>query len=111
MPDDLVAAWQAACKAYAFDAGGHDPQMIFEAGWDTASTQLTAERDALAAKCEALAGALEPFAFLEMEKNEGPADAQYVWECIYNNRVQDWFSFDEIDLARAALAAYKGDAG
>ena len=49
--------------------------------------------------------ALKPFAFLEMEKDEGLADTQYVWEVIYSDRVRDWFSFNDIDSARAALGA------
>ena len=49
--------------------------------------------------------ALEPFAFREMEKDEGLADIQYVWETIYSDRVQDWFSYEDIEAARAALEA------
>ena len=64
---------------------------------------LRAERDQARADLAEAVGKLKPFAFLEMEKDEGLADSQYVWETIYNDRVQDWFAFDEIDDARAFL--------
>lgn len=52
--------------------------------------------------------ALEPFAFREMEKDYGLADTQYIWETIYSDRVQDWFSYEEIEAARATLASIEG---
>ena len=73
---------------------------------DEAATAVIArEFEALEAENARLREALKPFAFLEMEKDEGLADTQYVWEVIYSDRVRDWFSFNDIDSARAALGA------
>ena len=65
--------------------------------------KLQGHQGALEAEVERLREALEPFAFREMEKDDGLADTQYVWETIYSDRVQDWFSYEEIETARAAL--------
>ena len=46
-----------------------------------------------------LEGALAPFAFLEMGKDEDEGQAfttQEVWETIYRDRLRDWIGFDDI---------------
>ena len=78
---------------------------------DAEITRLTEALRAAEEREKALREALEPFAFLEMEKEEGLADTQYVWETIYSDRVQDWFSFEEIHATRAALKGPSHDAG
>ncbi len=65
--------------------------------------------EAQAAEIARLRGALGPFAFLEMEKDEGMADTQYVWETIYRDRVQDWISYEDIAAARTALKGADND--
>lgn len=51
-----------------------------------------------------LVEALEPFAFVG---EDGPKDTQAVWEMIYRDRVQDWFSYEDFERARDVLAALK----
>ena len=71
------------------------------AAWNTRADD--ARISALEQRVRELEEALKPFAFLEMEKAEGLADTQYVWEAIYLDRVQDWIAFEDIDTARKAL--------
>lgn len=55
---------------------------------------------------ERLREALGVLCFADMGKDEGRAlSTQEVWEIIYNDRVQDWFSYDEIEEARNTLAS------
>lgn len=48
--------------------------------------------------------ALEAFAFVG---EDDPKDTQAVWEMIYRDRVQDWFSYEDFERARDLLAALK----
>lgn len=50
--------------------------------------------------------ALRPFAFVGQDD---PKDTQAVWEMIYRDRVQDWFSYEDFERARAILT--KAEAG
>lgn len=52
---------------------------------------------------EQTAGALRAFAFLDANTT------QEAWEIRYRDRFQDWIDFDDIDKARAALAAWETD--
>ena len=78
----------------AYMSGAYDGRKDMEAQLAEAQREIARLRQAL-----------EPFAFREMEKDEGLADIQYVWETIYSDRVQDWFSYEDIEAARAALEA------
>lgn len=54
-----------------------------------------------------LESALGALCFIDMGKDEDEGVAyttQEVWEIIHRDRVQDWFSFEDLDEARAALA-------
>ena len=51
-----------------------------------------------------LVEALEAFAFVG---EDHPKDTQAVWEMIYRDRVQDWFSYEDFERARDLLAALK----
>jgi len=51
-----------------------------------------------------LVEALEAFAFVG---EDDPKDTQAVWEMIYRDRVQDWFSYEDFERARDLLAALK----
>jgi len=96
----------------AWAAGWGDYNIALYHDGDTESIRAHAktimENAALKAEIERLREALRPFTFLEMEKDEGLADTQYVWETIYSDRVQDWFSYEEIETARAALKEIEG---
>lgn len=51
-----------------------------------------------------LVEAMEAFAFVG---EDDPKDTQAVWEMIYRDRVQDWFSYEDFERARDVLAALK----
>lgn len=50
---------------------------------------------------DALEKALEPFAFLDPDNPD--RTTQEFWEMIYRDRVQDWYDYEDIAAARAAL--------
>ncbi len=50
----------------------------------------------------ALRDALKPFAFMVMD-DDGFESTQALWECIYRDRVQDWFAYEDFDAARQVL--------
>lgn len=95
---DLEALKARLRETWCGRSGMHDRHEINPDGPEAADAieRLEAENAKLRAS-------LEPFAFREMEKDEGLADTQYVWETIHSDRVQDWFSYEEIEAARAAL--------
>jgi hypothetical protein len=81
-----------------------------EQAWATAD-QAAARITKLEAENARLREALGPLAFIDMGKDEDEAAAfttQDVWAIIHRDRVQDWFSFEELDEARAALAQGEG---
>jgi len=52
-------------------------------------------------RIDALEKALEPFAFLDPDNPD--RTTQEFWEMIYRDRVQDWYDYEDIAAARAAL--------
>lgn len=74
-------------------------------------------RDLVAASAATVAElreALGALAFIDMGKDEdenAPFTTQEVWETIYRDRVQDWFSFEDFETARALLAKHQQGEG
>lgn len=69
--------------------------------------EAAALRDMLNTRADShhrLVGVLEAFAFVG---EDDPKDTQAVWEMIYRDRVQDWFSYENFERARDLLAALK----
>ena len=78
----------------------------YNLGFDDGLAIAHAETAALRAEVERLREVAAPFAFLDMGRDEDegvPFTTQEVWETVYRDRVQDWFSFEEIDALRQAL--------
>ena len=58
---------------------------------------------ALSERVRVLEDALRPFAFFD---NSDPNDStQKAWEQVFQDRIQDWIEYEEIDRARAALTS------
>lgn len=72
-----------------------------------ANSLLTDELDRMRSELERKDAALWPFAFLD---DDEPDTTQHAWEMRYQDRFQDWISFEDIAAARAALspADWKG---
>ena len=81
----------------------------------TEREKIEADIAALQARIALLEGALgevgdkmEALCFADMGKDEDEGvvwTTQEVWETIYRDRVQDWFSFEDLDAARTTLAS------